>query len=88
MLEKKRTTSGKSKNPGEVVWEVVGFYSNLEQALQGLLRRHIQTTEVEGISYIIHELKAVQQAFMTEIKVVMDNVESSPTESNNTTGDN
>lgn len=75
ILEKKNITGKDSKTQGLETWVIAGFYSNLEQAVEGILRKHIQTNEFEGIQNIIAELKAVKSALMTVINVEVEKVE-------------
>lgn len=72
ILEQKRISGKDSKNPGEVTWNSIAFYSNIGQAVEGILRRHIQTTEVEGIQSIIQELKTVHKALTATIQVEVE----------------
>lgn len=70
ILEKSRITGKDSKTPGDLVWSTVGFFPNLRLAVDAILNKHIQTSEVEGIKNIIAEIKAVGEAITSVIEVV------------------
>lgn len=71
MLEEKKIVKA-GENKGQENWENVGYYPNLQWAVNAIVRRGIQTTEVEGIQNIINCIKEAVASLSGQIEVLQE----------------
>jgi hypothetical protein len=69
VLERK-TIAKTGKNAGQEYWIVEGYYPNLKSALDGLFRKHIETTKAEGIQNIINAIETFTQDIKEQIEIL------------------
>ena len=60
ILEKSRIVSKEGKNKGETAWDIIGFYTSVENALQALVTRDIMMSDcnsLEGLRALVGTLR-------------------------------
>lgn len=68
VLEEKKIIN-KGDKVGESYWTNVGYYPSLEGTVSAILKKGIQTTEVEGVQNIINEIKMATRELTERITI-------------------
>jgi hypothetical protein len=71
ILEEKKIVKA-GENKGLENWENIGYYPNLQWAVNAVIRKGIQTTEVEGIQNIINCIKEAVASLSGQIEVLQE----------------
>ena len=72
-VDHNKVMTGKGKNVGKKLWVVVGWYADIQQAINSIARYHLSTSESSSIK----ELQNTVDNLMQDMKKIKINIDAS-----------
>lgn len=80
MLEKKKVIENNTKTHkiGDVVWNIIGYYSEFEHAYNAAIKHGILTSDLKGLRAIINKIDIITQEVRKSLSTVTTDVADKP----------